>query len=66
MEQEREKSMAAMLEKLSGELDLRLNEARQQMDSQLAELERSRRAEFDQQIQNQVQAGHPETGRPKQ
>jgi hypothetical protein len=56
MEQEREKGMAVMLEKLSGELDLRLNEARQQMDSQLAELERSRRAEFDQQIQNQVQA----------
>jgi hypothetical protein len=56
MEQERESSMAAMLQNLSGELDRRLSEARQQLESQLVEVERSRRAEFDQQIQNQVQA----------
>jgi hypothetical protein len=56
MDRERETGMAAMLEKLSGEVDLRLNEARLQMDTQLAEVERTRRAEFDQQIQDQVQA----------
>ena len=56
MERERETGMAAMLEKLSAELDLRLSEARRQMENQLAEVERTRRSEFDQQIQNQVQA----------
>ena len=56
MERERETGMAAMLQKLSGEIDLRLSDARLQMDTQLAEVERTRRAEFDQQIQNQVQA----------
>jgi hypothetical protein len=55
MEQEQESSMAAMLEKLSGELDLRLSQARQQIDAQLAEVERTRRAEFEQQLQNQLQ-----------
>src|SRR4029077_6819127 len=56
MERERETGMAAMLEKLSAELDLRLSEARRQMENQLAKVERTRRSEFDQQIQNQVQA----------
>ena len=56
MEQERDAGMAAMLEKLSGELDLRLNQARQQIDTQLAEVERSRRADFENQIQTQLQA----------
>jgi len=56
MERERETGMADMLEKLSGELDLRLSQARLQMDTQLAEVERTRRGEFEQQIQNQLQA----------
>jgi len=56
MENERETGMAAMLEKLSGELDLRLNQARAQMDAQLTEVEGARRADFEQQIQNQIQA----------
>src|SRR3984957_11562989 len=55
MEQGRETAMAAMLEKLSVELGLRLNQARQQIDAQLAELEHTRRAEFEQQLQNQFQ-----------
>ena len=38
----------------SRELDRRIGEARLQIDSQLAEVERSRRADFDQQIQNQL------------
>ncbi len=56
MEQERETGMAAMLEKLSVELDHRLSQARQQIDAQLGELERTRRAQFEQQLQNQFQA----------
>jgi hypothetical protein len=56
MEQERDTGMAAMLEKLSVELDLRLSQARQQIDAQLAEVEHARRAEFEQQLQNQFQA----------
>ena len=52
---EREKGMAAVLEQLSGELDLRLSRARVQMDTQLAEVERARRIDFEQQIQNQLQ-----------
>ena len=56
MERERETGVAAMLEQLSRELDRRLSEARLQIDTQLAEVERTRRADFDQQIQNQLQA----------
>jgi hypothetical protein len=56
MEIERQTGMAAMLEQLSGELDLRLGEARQKIDTQLAEVERTRRAEFEQQIQTQLQS----------
>jgi len=55
MEKERETGMAAMLEKLSAELNLRLDQARQQLDTQLAEVERSRRADFESQIQSQLQ-----------
>jgi hypothetical protein len=56
MESERQAGMAAMLEQLSGELDLRLGEARLKIDTQLAEVERTRRAEFEQQIQTQLQS----------
>ena len=56
MESERETGMAAMLDQLSGELDLRLSEARLQIDTQLAEVERTRRADFELQIQNQLQS----------
>jgi hypothetical protein len=56
MERERETGMAAMLEQLSRELDHRLSEARVQIDTQLAEVERTRRAGFERQIQDQVQA----------
>jgi hypothetical protein len=60
MESERETGMAALREQLSGELDARLRESRLQMDSQLAELERTRRADFEQQIQNQLRAASQE------
>jgi hypothetical protein len=53
---EREAGMAAMLEQLSLELDLRITKAREQIDAQLAEIERTRRVDFEQQIQNQLQA----------
>ena len=56
MENEREKGMAATLAQLSAELDLRLSRAREQIDAQLSEVEHTRRAEFEQQIQNQLQA----------
>jgi hypothetical protein len=55
MERERETGVAAMREQMSRELDLRLGEARMQMDTQLAEVERTRRADFEQQIQDQLQ-----------
>ena len=56
MEQEREASTAAMLERLSGELESRLGEAREQIDAELAEVKRSGNAEFEAQIQSQLQA----------
>jgi hypothetical protein len=56
MERERESGMATMLDKLSGELDLRLSQARLQLDTHLEEVERTRRTEFDRQVQNQLQA----------
>jgi hypothetical protein len=56
MERERETGMAAMLEQLSRELDHRLSQARVQIDTQLAEVERTRRADFEQQIQDLLQA----------
>jgi hypothetical protein len=56
MERERETAMAGMLEQLSRELDHRLSEARVQIDDELAEVERTRRADFEKQIQDQLQA----------
>ena len=54
MQSEREASVTAMRAEWSRELDRRIAEARLQIDSQLAEVERSRRADFEQQIQNQL------------
>ena len=56
MESEREAGMASMLEQLSGELERRLGEAREKIDIQLADVERTRRADFEAQIQNQLAA----------
>ena len=56
MERERETGMAIMLDKLSTELDARLSHARLQIDIQLAEVERTRHADFDQKIESQLQA----------
>ncbi len=56
MEKEREAGMAAMLEKLSAELDMRLSQARLQIDNSLAEVEGSRRVAFEQQVQTQLQS----------
>jgi hypothetical protein len=53
---ERDVSVAAMRSQWSAELDQRLAEARQQIDSKLAEVERARRADFEGQIQSQLQA----------
>jgi hypothetical protein len=55
MEREREAGMAAMLKQLSGELESKLSQAREQIDSQMAEVERTRRANFEEQIQGQIQ-----------
>ena len=56
MENEREAGMAAMRAKLSAELEERLSQARAQIDIHLEEAERSRQAEFEQQIQSQLQS----------
>jgi hypothetical protein len=56
IERERESAVAAVLKQLSTELDARLSQARLEIDDQLAEVERTRRQEFEQQIQNQLQA----------
>ncbi len=56
IESERDTGMAAMLKQLSDELDARLSQARQQIDTHLADVERARRADFEQQIQSQIQA----------
>jgi hypothetical protein len=56
VEAERETAVASVLKQLSAELDAKLGQARLQIDDQLADLERTRRAEFEQQIQNQLQA----------
>jgi len=54
MDNERSASLASMRAELSLDLDRRIAEARVQIDSQLSEVERSRRADFDQQIQSQL------------
>jgi hypothetical protein len=56
MEKEREAATAGILTRLSSELGERLNQARLQIDSQMSEVERTRRADFGQQIQSQLQA----------
>lgn len=49
-------TLAALREELTRELRQQIGEARQQIDGQLAELERARQAEFEQRIQQQLQA----------
>ena len=56
LQAEREESLTGMRAEWSRELDRRIGEATLQIDSHLAEVERSRRADFDQQIQNQLLA----------
>jgi hypothetical protein len=56
MESERETAVAGVLKQLSTELDVKLSQARLEIDNQLADVERSRRVEFEQQIQNQLQS----------
>lgn len=56
MQQEREAGISSMLAQLSGELESRLGETRKQLEAQLAELKRSGRADFEEQIRQQTQA----------
>ncbi|MBZ5661792.1 MAG: hypothetical protein LAO08_15425 [Acidobacteriia bacterium] len=56
MQRELESSAAAMRAEWSRELDQRIAEARLHVDSQLAEIERVREADFGQQIQSQLQS----------
>jgi hypothetical protein len=53
---ERDVTLPSLREEISRELRQQIGEARQQMDAQLAELERARQAEFEQRIQHQLQA----------
>ncbi len=55
-QQEPQINLAALREEIARELRQQLGEARQQIDAQLAELERARQAEFEQRIQNQLHA----------
>jgi hypothetical protein len=54
LESEREASLAALRAEWSREVDRRIADARQQMDTQLGEVERARQAEFEEQIQSQI------------
>jgi hypothetical protein len=56
LEKERETAVAGVLEELSIELDAKLSQARLQIDNQLSVVERTRRLDFEQQIQTQLQA----------
>ncbi len=56
LESERDTSVEALRAELSRELDRRIAEARMQIDSKLVEVEQARRADFEQQIQTQLQA----------
>ncbi len=56
MESEREAAWQPCARNCPANWTARLSEARQQMDAQLAEVERARRADFEQQIQDQLQA----------
>ncbi len=53
---EREAALSALREEMSRERSQQASEARQQIDAQLAEVERVRQADFDLRIQNQLQA----------
>ena len=53
---EREAVLSALREELVRERSQQASDARQQIDAQLAEVERVRQAEFEQRIQNQLQA----------
>jgi hypothetical protein len=55
MEREREAIVTSMRAAWTRELDRRITDARQHIDSQLAEVERARRVNFDQQIQSHLQ-----------
>jgi hypothetical protein len=48
--------LAALREEMTRELKQQIGEARQQIDAQIAEVERARQAEFEQRIQHQMQA----------
>lgn len=56
VESERDTSVEALRAELSRELDRRIAESRMQIDSKLVEVEQARRADFEQQIQTQLQA----------
>jgi hypothetical protein len=56
MESDRDASVVALRAEWSRELDRRMAEARMQMDARLVEVEHARRADFEQQIQTQLQA----------
>jgi hypothetical protein len=53
---EREAVLSALREEMARERSQQSSEARQQIDAQLAEIERVRKADFEQRIQNQLQA----------
>ena len=55
LESERRQGVAALQVELAREMDLRLAEARAQIDSKLGEVESTRRADFEEQIRNQIQ-----------
>ncbi len=52
---EREASLSALREEMARELAKQVNEARQQIDAQIADAERAKQADFEQRIQNQLQ-----------
>jgi hypothetical protein len=54
-ESEREAALSALREEMARERSQQASEARQQIDAHIAEVERARQADFDQQIQNQLQ-----------
>jgi hypothetical protein len=53
---ERESVLAALREEMARELSQQIGEARQQMDAQLAEVERARQTDFELRIQEQLHA----------
>ena len=53
---EREAVLAALREEMARELSQQISEARQQMDAQLAEVERARQTDFELRIQDQLHA----------